>query len=107
MVAASVLNTVVSDYVFRTANRGSVRHTIPRLAAAELAPNEEDPRNHHKGSSSAGALYRDALSKRRLSYRQLALIDLGAIPRNLTRASPWHRVFVFRTPPDCRGITKV
>ena len=62
MVAASVLNTVVSDYVFRTANRGSVRHTIPRLAAAELAPNEEDPRNHHKGSSSAGALYRDALS---------------------------------------------
>jgi len=26
--------------------------------------------------------------ERRLSYRQLALVDLGAIPRSLTRTSP-------------------
>jgi len=65
----------------------------------KFASNEEDPRLQ-------GVFFKWLFFERRLSYRQEWLVDLGAIPRNLTRASPCtadRRVFVFRVPLDCRG----
>ena len=58
-----------------------------------LASNEEDPPWTTRGAFFGG--------RRRLSYRQLALVDLGAIPRNLTRTSPCQR----RCPTTSRNET--
>ncbi len=56
---------------------------VARWPGRGLASNEENPPGIERGL----LRWKRCLSKRRLSYRQLALVDLWVIPRNLTRTS--------------------